>query len=161
MATMKKRFVIDRIGETSLYPEHAERVEHRANKILNGLTEDGFIKPIYKNCGLVVDSYRIPPAIHRVLTAQPKLDMFGELTYRGLTFWNGSIFNVDAAIIDGRHEISFKRGTNLVVVYLERWQNSATQHIEVPEIKILNFLKNLKYLKFLSLRGISLIKELP
>ncbi|XP_028073789.1 disease resistance RPP13-like protein 4 [Camellia sinensis] len=89
------------------------------------------------------------------------VDQFGDLTYRGLTFWDSSIVNVDAAIIDGRHEIIFKRGTDLKVVYLGRWQNSVTHHIEVSDIKILNFLKNMKQLRVLSLRGISLITELP
>ncbi|CAL5355259.1 unnamed protein product [Camellia sinensis] len=160
MATMKKRFVIY-WWISGCIPFEAEAAERHANGILNGLTAKGFIEPIYKNCGSIVDSYRMPPAIRCVLTTEPTVDRFGDLTYRGLTFWYGSIVNVDAAIIDGRHEIIFKRCTDLKVVYLGRWQNSVTHHIEVSDIKILNFLKNMKQLRVLSLRGISLITELP
>ncbi|GMP94431.1 hypothetical protein CsSME_00043894 [Camellia sinensis var. sinensis] len=160
MATMKKRFVIY-WWISGCIPFEAEAVERHANGILNGLTAKGFIEPIYKNCGSIVDSYRMPPAIRCVLTTEPTVDRFGDLTYRGLTFWYGSIVNVDAAIIDGRHEIIFKRCTDLKVVYLGRWQNSVTHHIEVSDIKILNFLKNMKQLRVLSLRGISFITELP
>ncbi|GMP94424.1 hypothetical protein CsSME_00043887 [Camellia sinensis var. sinensis] len=103
----------------------------------------------------------MPPAIRCVLTTEPKLDQFGDFPYRGLTFRNSNVVNVDVAIIDGRHEIIFKRDTNLKIVYLGRWQNSVTHHIEVSDIKILNFLKNMKQLRFLSLQGISLIIELP
>ncbi|XP_028063907.1 disease resistance RPP13-like protein 4 [Camellia sinensis] len=160
MATMKKRFVIYWCISGCI-PFQAEQAELYANGILDGLTAKGFIEPIYKNCGLIVDSYRMPPAIRCVLTTESTVDQFGNLTYRGLTFWDSSIVNVDAAIIDGRHEIIFKRGTDLKVVYLGRWQNSVTHHIEVSDIKILNFLKNMKRLRVLSLRGISLITELP
>ncbi|KAI7993843.1 Disease resistance RPP13-like protein 4 [Camellia lanceoleosa] len=98
------------------------------------------------------------PAIRCVLTTERKLDQFGYSPHRCLTFWNRSIVNVDAAIID---EFFFRRGTNLKVVYLGRWHNSVTHHIEISDIKILNGLKNMKQLRFLSLRGISLITELP
>ncbi|GMP94421.1 hypothetical protein CsSME_00043884 [Camellia sinensis var. sinensis] len=150
MATMKKRFVIYwwsflQSGLFSSRCLYRELAEFLANEILDDLNAKGFIEPIYKNCGLVVDSYRMPPYIRSAVTFELE----------------DSIVNVDAAIIDGRHEIIFKRGTNLKVVYLGRWQNSVTHHIEVPDIKILNFLKNMKELRFLSLRGISLIKELP
>ncbi|KAL7164154.1 hypothetical protein ACSBR2_040129 [Camellia fascicularis] len=102
-----------------------------------------------------------PPAIRCVLAAERKLVPLGNFLYRGLTYCVRSIVNVDAAIIDGRHEIIFKRETNLNVLYLGRWQNLVTHHIEVSDIKILNVLKNMKQLRFLSLRGISLITELP
>ncbi|GMP94416.1 hypothetical protein CsSME_00043881 [Camellia sinensis var. sinensis] len=85
-------------------------------------------------------------------------DYFPDLRF---ACWERCIVNVDAAIIDGRHEIIFERGTDLRVVYLGRWQNSVTHHIEVSDINILNFLKNKKVVGFLSLRGISLITELP
>ncbi|THG15535.1 hypothetical protein TEA_024729 [Camellia sinensis var. sinensis] len=132
-----------------------------ANEILDELTAKGFIEPIYKNCGLVVDSYRMPPYIRSVATLELKghdFDYFPDLRF---ACWERCIVNVDAAIIDGRHEIIFERGTDLRVVYLGRWQNSVTHHIEVSDINILNFLKNKKVVGFLSLRGISLITELP
>ncbi|CAL5431796.1 unnamed protein product [Camellia sinensis] len=55
----------------------------------------------------------------------------------------------------------FSKFIHFDIVYLGRWQNSVTHHIEVADIKILNALKNMKQMSFLSLRGISLITELP
>ncbi|KAI7993251.1 Disease resistance RPP13-like protein 4 [Camellia lanceoleosa] len=171
MATIKKRFMIYLwIGEGLLPPMKSmdqnteeeivlgKTAEDFVNEILDELTAKGFIEPIYKNCGLAVDSYRMHPAIRCVLTTERKLDQFGYSPHRCLTFWNRSIVNVDAAIID---EFFFRRGTNLKVVYLGRWHNSVTHHIEISDIKILDGLKNMKQLRFLSLRGISLITELP
>ncbi|XP_028114572.1 uncharacterized protein LOC114312533 [Camellia sinensis] len=166
MATMKKRFVIYwwsflQSGLFSSRCLYRELAEFLANEILDDLNAKGFIEPIYKNCGLVVDSYRMPPYIRSAVTFELELHDFDYFLDLRFACWESCIVNVDAAIIDGRHEIIFKRGTNLKVVYLGRWQNSVTHHIEVPDIKILNFLKNMKELRFLSLRGISLIKELP
>ncbi|KAI7993207.1 Disease resistance RPP13-like protein 4 [Camellia lanceoleosa] len=185
MATIKKRFMIYwLIGEGVLFREPADRDERLANeifdelaakgrlpprqtaedfvnKILHELTAKGFIEPIYKNCGFVVDSYRMPPYIRSAVTLELEGHDFDYFPNLRFACWERCIVNVDAAIIDGRHEIIFRRGTNLKVVYLGRWQNSVTHHIEVSDIKILNFLKNMKQLRFLSLRGISLITELP
>ncbi|KAI7993210.1 Disease resistance RPP13-like protein 4 [Camellia lanceoleosa] len=156
MATIKKRFVIYWwIGETFPFPARL------ANDILDELTAKGFIEPIYKNCGLVVDSYRMSPYIRSDITIELQghdFDYFPDIRF---ACRERCIVNVDAAIIDGRHEFIFKSGTDVKVVYLGRWQNSVTHHIEVPDIKILNALKNMKRLRFLSLRGISLITELP
>lgn len=156
MATIKKRFVIYWwIGETFPFPPRL------ANDILGELTVKGFIEPIYKNCGLVVDSYRMSPYIRSDITIELQgidFDYFPDIRF---ACWERCIVNVDAAIIDGRHEFIFKSGTDVKVVYLGRWQNSVTHHIEVPDIKILNALKNMQRLRFLSLRGISLITEIP
>ncbi|CAL5375890.1 unnamed protein product [Camellia sinensis] len=162
MATIKKRFMIYWwVGRENLYDFVWRTAEDTVNEILGALTAKGFIEPIYKNCGLVVDSYRMPPYIRSALTIESEWFGFDYFPDRCLTCWNRCIFNIDAAIIDGRHEIIFKRGTNLEVAYLGRWQSSVTHHIEVPDIKIFNALKNMKQLRFLSLRGISLIIELP
>ncbi|KAL7164158.1 hypothetical protein ACSBR2_040133 [Camellia fascicularis] len=129
--------------------------------MLNELTANGFIEPIYKNCGLVVDSYREPPYIRSALTFELEVHAFDYFPDIRFACSERCIVNVNAAIIDGRHEFIFKSGTDVELVYLGRWQNSVTHHIEVPDIKILNALKNMKQLTFLSLRGISLITELP
>ncbi|GMP95001.1 hypothetical protein CsSME_00044226 [Camellia sinensis var. sinensis] len=68
--------------------------------------------------------------------------------------------NVGEAIINDRFE-RFLKSTHFKTIYLGRWQNSVTHHIEVANTKILNTLKNMKELKFLSVQGISLITKLP
>ncbi|KAL4637085.1 hypothetical protein ACB092_03G055500 [Castanea dentata] len=50
---------------------------------------------------------------------------------------------------------------SLQVLYLGRWQKSASYHIEVKSAEFLKGLKSMEELKFLSLQGISRIKELP
>ncbi|XP_027927912.1 disease resistance RPP13-like protein 4 [Vigna unguiculata] len=50
---------------------------------------------------------------------------------------------------------------NLVVFQLGRWQDSALHHIEVGSQEFLKELRYLKKLKYVSLRGISRIFELP
>ncbi|XP_028097385.1 disease resistance RPP13-like protein 4 [Camellia sinensis] len=163
MATIKKRFMIYWwIGREHLYNSVMWQTgEDTVNQIMDALTARGFIEPIYKNCGLVVDSYRMPPYIRSALTIDSEWFGFDYFRVQCLTCWNRCIFNIDAAIIDGRHEIISKIGTNFEVAYLGRWQSSVTHHIEIPDIKIFNALKNMKQLRFLSFRGISLITELP
>ncbi|CAL5429011.1 unnamed protein product [Camellia sinensis] len=87
-------------------------------------------------------------------------EILDELTAKGFIEPLPTLYTPDAAIIDGRHEFIFKSGTDVKIVYLGRWKNSVTHHIEVPDIKILNALKNMKQLRFLSLQGISFITEL-
>ncbi|KAM3704908.1 hypothetical protein ACJW31_03G042100 [Castanea mollissima] len=50
---------------------------------------------------------------------------------------------------------------SLKVLYLGRWQKSASYHIEVKSAEFLEGLKSMEELKFLSLQGISRVKELP
>ncbi|XP_028113461.1 disease resistance RPP13-like protein 4 [Camellia sinensis] len=77
-----------------------------------------------------------------------------------VTLFNLCFLKFGEAIVDMRFERFFNHDY-FRVVYLGRWQNSITHHIEVTYLKILNGLKNMKQLRFLSLRGISLITELP
>ena len=55
----------------------------------------------------------------------------------------------------------FSKMKNVKVLYLGRWQSSGEHHIEVEGIDFLKVLMNMKYLRLLSLRGISRINELP
>ena len=93
-----------------------------------------------------------------------------------------TIFNVNEHFPDLRFEWSakkkkvsilewFSRMKNLNVLYLGRWQSSDQlliekkksykNHIEVESTEFLKGLKNMKYLRLLSLQGISRINELP
>ncbi|XP_028116174.1 disease resistance RPP13-like protein 4 [Camellia sinensis] len=177
MVTIKKRLMIYWwIGEglvptISIDRKTEEEIavtktaEDCGNELLDELTAKGFIEPIYKNSVLVVDSYRMRPFIHSTLKKfyfRPVWTMDSDTRFvtEYARYEHPCFLNVGEAIINDRFE-RFSEFTHFKIVYLGRWQNSVTHHIEVADIKILNALKNMKQLQFLSLRGISLITELP
>nr|XP_007139918.1 hypothetical protein PHAVU_008G069600g [Phaseolus vulgaris]ESW11912.1 hypothetical protein PHAVU_008G069600g [Phaseolus vulgaris] len=71
-----------------------------------------------------------------------------------------TVFNVGASYLNFRPQW-VNELKNLVVLQLGRWQDSPLHHIEVESEEFLKELKNLRQLKYLSLRGISNIFELP
>ncbi|KAL4601423.1 hypothetical protein ACB092_11G272100 [Castanea dentata] len=83
-----------------------------------------------------------------------------------------TLFNVNEPFPDSRFESFrkvnndnivdwFSKMKNVKVLYLGRWQSSGEHHIEVENIDFLKGLMNMKYLRLLSLQGISRINELP
>ncbi|KAK7374211.1 hypothetical protein VNO80_07638 [Phaseolus coccineus] len=71
-----------------------------------------------------------------------------------------TVFNVGASYLNFRPQW-VNALKNLEVLQLGRWQNSPLHHIEVESEEFLKELKDLRQLKYLSLRGISKISELP
>ncbi|KAH7856248.1 hypothetical protein Vadar_034472 [Vaccinium darrowii] len=71
------------------------------------------------------------------------------------------LFNVDETELNFEKPEVFSRMKNINLLCLGRWQTSRTHHIQVEDTEFLEGLKNMKYLKFLSLQGISPIKNLP
>ncbi|KAL7164527.1 hypothetical protein ACSBR2_040433 [Camellia fascicularis] len=173
MVTIKKRIMIYLwIGEGLVSPTFStstdkeialvKTAEEFSNEFLDEFTTKGFIEPIYKNCGLAVDSYRMHPSVHSFfrLFCCKVLCTMDTVNYTPWASLYKCFLNVGEAIIDDRFE-GFSKFIYFEIVYLGRWQNKITHHIEVTDTKILNALKNMKKLRFLSLRGISLITELP
>ncbi|CAL5429246.1 unnamed protein product [Camellia sinensis] len=165
---VKKRFMIywwigEGLVSSSSTVTEMKTAEEFSNEFLDQFTTTGFIEPIYKNCGLAVDSYRMHPSIHSALN-QFCLKVVCTMGTNNRIYTPFALhkcfLNVGEAIIDDRFE-GFSKFIYFEIVYLGRWQNSATHHIEVADTKILNALKNMKQLRFLSMRGISLITELP
>ncbi|THF97292.1 hypothetical protein TEA_020907 [Camellia sinensis var. sinensis] len=153
MATIKKRIMIywwigRHIEEEIMLRKMAEDF---VNEILDELTAKGFIEPIYKNCGLLVHSYKMPSYICSALEIKRNWCTFDYFQHGCLTCWNRCIVNVDAAIIDGRHEIIFKRGTNLKVVYM------ACHNLEV----VPNWIGLLKNLTHLDISECYLLDHMP
>ncbi|KAI8562267.1 hypothetical protein RHMOL_Rhmol03G0021800 [Rhododendron molle] len=140
----------------------------RWNVFLDNLVEEGFIQPIYQTCSLVPDSCRMSLSVRSALygaakatgfTSKDNLDLDLQ-NDRGHGWGHKCLINVGAAIINWETEI-FDNIENIKCLYLGRWQSSAMHHIELADAKILHGLKDLKSLTFLSLRGISMITELP
>ncbi|GFZ03152.1 hypothetical protein Acr_15g0017600 [Actinidia rufa] len=139
--------------------------EEDANKDFECLIGMGLIEPVYQKCSLVPDSCRMPLSVRSALSLSDITKKYvntSKYNTGGITeFHRGGfsyLINVDNAIIDGK---LLEKGTDFNTRYLGRWQSSATHHIEVADNKVLHGLKNMKRLRFLSLRGISMIKELP
>ncbi|XP_058205593.1 disease resistance RPP13-like protein 4 [Rhododendron vialii] len=147
------------------------------NTILNEFVEKGFIQPIYQNCSLAPDSCRMSISVRSALyeaakasgfTSKDNLDLDLQNDNLGLDLENdrghilghACLINVGEAVINWESEI-FDNTENIRCLCLGRWQSSATHHIELADAKILHGLKDLKNLTFLSLRGISMITELP
>ncbi|CAL5344856.1 unnamed protein product [Camellia sinensis] len=179
MASIKKKFLIYWwIGEGFLPPNPEDQKtkseialgkteEDFGNEILGELVAKDIIEPIYKNCSLVTNSYRMLPFIRSALTITAERFGFSpvctlDLDTLSLAQYNKyqCLLNVGAAIIDGGPKL-FSKMNHFKILYLGRWQKSVTHHIEVADAKILHGLKNMNQLRFLSLRGISLIEELP
>ncbi|KAL6133834.1 hypothetical protein ACLB2K_066067 [Fragaria x ananassa] len=71
-----------------------------------------------------------------------------------------TIFNVNKSY-PNFSKVEWSRLKNVKVLYLGRWHSRAKHHIEVVDIDFLKGLMFMKRLRFLSLRGISGIMELP
>ncbi|PON49323.1 LRR domain containing protein [Parasponia andersonii] len=85
-----------------------------------------------------------------------------ELTYG--THWKQG--NVRTVFNVSEHRLEFKSGwfskmKYVRVLQLGRWESSAKHVIEVEDSEFLKGLKRMKHLRYLSLRGVSVITELP
>ncbi|KAI8562270.1 hypothetical protein RHMOL_Rhmol03G0022100 [Rhododendron molle] len=150
---------------------HLPRVEEDEGiRIFDKLIAKGFIEPVNQNCSLVPDSCRMSPSVRSSLyneaedkrfTSNDTLDLdFGSLCCYPYDYGKSCLINVGEAIVICGPEI-FENMKFIRSLYLGRWQSSAMHHIELADPKILHGLKNLFWLEFLSLRGISMITELP
>ncbi|XP_030971060.1 uncharacterized protein LOC115991473 [Quercus lobata] len=72
-----------------------------------------------------------------------------------------TIFNVNEPFPDFFKLEWFSKLKNVKVLYLGRWKNSASHHIEVESGVFLKGLRSMKFLRFFSLQGISRITKLP
>ncbi|XP_058193163.1 disease resistance RPP13-like protein 4 isoform X3 [Rhododendron vialii] len=143
-------------------------VEVLAGKIFDDLIAKGFIEPIYQNCSLVPDECKMSLSVRSSLYEEAKdrgfisngtsLDLDHE---SGVQIRQTScLINVGEAIVNFQPEI-LENMKHIQSLYLGRWQSSATHHIELADAKIPHGMNKLNSLTFLSLRGISMIMELP
>ncbi|XP_017407709.2 disease resistance protein RGA2 [Vigna angularis] len=72
-----------------------------------------------------------------------------------------TVFNIGSSYLNFKPQWVTDELKDLEVLQLGRWQDSALHHIEVGSQEFLKELRYLKKLKYLSLRGISNIFELP
>ncbi|KAH7854957.1 hypothetical protein Vadar_019582 [Vaccinium darrowii] len=148
--------------------EELPREEDAGNEIFDELIEKGFIEPIYQNSSLVPDSCKMSLFVRSSLYKEAENSGFTsngtlDLDHRfvcGDQPGHSCLINVGEAIINCEPQI-FENMKHIQSLYFGRWQSSATHHIELADTKILLGLNKVTSLKFLSLRGISLITKLP
>ncbi|PHT37160.1 hypothetical protein CQW23_24860 [Capsicum baccatum] len=70
------------------------------------------------------------------------------------------VFNLNDVFLQLKREW-FTETKHVNILYLGRWESTSQKHIEVEKSKDLEGLANLKYVKFLSLQGISGITGIP
>ncbi|XP_058205588.1 uncharacterized protein LOC131319378 [Rhododendron vialii] len=133
-------------------------------KIFDELIAKHFIE----RCSAVPNSCRMKPSVRSFLSELAEGKGFtsngaplnGDFLKdcRGLA---GNSCRINSEAIINKELKIFENVETIQSLHLGRWQSSAKHHIELEDIKILNGLKNLRLLKFLSLRGISMMTELP
>ncbi|KAK7333521.1 hypothetical protein VNO80_30296 [Phaseolus coccineus] len=107
----------------------------------------------------IITSFHYNNFDHTCLVLDQQKVQIDDKFYRKFGHWR-SVFNLGAKYltIEPQWMSEMKR---LVVLQLGRWKQSPLHHIEVASTKFMTYLKALKHLKYLSLRGISRISELP
>ncbi|CAL8145775.1 unnamed protein product [Prunus armeniaca] len=164
--------------------------EDTANKFFNDFIEKGLIKPVYKKRRPSADSCSMDPSVRYAAIKLAKragffsFDSNGnptedftcsrraclvkteegssvhELPYRLEQEKVQSIINVNEPNLDFRPEW-FSKMKYVAVLQLGRWESSAKHFIQVEDSAFLKGLKNMRHLRYLSLRGVSRITELP
>ncbi|CAL8145848.1 unnamed protein product [Prunus armeniaca] len=164
--------------------------EDTANQFFNDFIEKGLIKPVYKKGRPSADSCNMDPYIRDAVIILAKragffnFDSNGnptedftrsrraclvkteegssihELPYRLEQEKVQSIINVNEPNLDFRSEW-FSKMKYVKVLQLGRWQSSAKHLIQVEDSEFLKGLKNMRHIRYLSLRGVSRITELP
>ncbi|KAK7387019.1 hypothetical protein VNO78_27474 [Psophocarpus tetragonolobus] len=136
---------------------------------INPCVSDMSVWPLVKNdeeqlCGiyskLIAPSHHHPNTSHRSLVLdQRKVKLGDEFGFKS-THWR-AVFNVGASYLSLAPQWIAKM-KQLEVLQLGRWlHDSPTHHIEVDNEEFFKELRDQKHLKYLSLRGISRIFELP
>ncbi|GLT45939.1 hypothetical protein SLA2020_197340 [Shorea laevis] len=177
------------VGEGFVDPEKESGLAEKfANETMEELLSNGFIEPIIRKRRLI--GYRMHPLVRSVLVSlaskvaffsfdefgNPTADFKSSLTAclvktedrtsqealvkKGDPEKLHALFNVNDPYPDFNVEW-FSRLKNVNVISLGRWQSTTALHIEVENTEFLKGMKNMKYLRFFSLEGVSRITQLP
>ncbi|BFG27619.1 hypothetical protein CerSpe_138940 [Prunus speciosa] len=164
--------------------------EDTANDFFKHFIEKGLIKQVYKKRRPSADSCSMDPSIrYAVIKLAQRAGFFSfdsngnptedftcsrraclvkteegssvhELPYRLEQEKVQSIINVNEPNLDFRPEW-FSKMKYVAVLQLGRWESSAKHLIQVEDSEFLKGLKNMRQLRYLSLRGVSRITKLP
>jgi len=173
-AVIKKRNAINLwIGEGLITNNKKETAEEEGEDVIDDLLKCGVIVRCGNGNDPFANRFRILPGdLHGVsnlirdfdyirsspLQLDSKKVTVGGVHTKNVTLRN--IFNIGASYLNFRPQWTTEL-RNLEVLQLGRWQDSALHHIEVGSQEFLKDLRYLKELKYLSLRGMSRIFEVP
>ncbi|KAM1008713.1 hypothetical protein ACFX2A_005221 [Malus domestica] len=183
-AIIKKKVLVHWwVGEESID-------EKMANEFFKEFTEKGLIKPVYKKRRPSADSCTMDPSTRYAVIRLAEKAQFINCNTDGnptenftCSRWEClvkteegssilelpfhlkqenvlSMINVNEPDLEFRPDW-FSKMKNVRVLQLGRWQSSAEHLIQVEDSDFLKGLKNMRHLRYLSLRGVSGITELP
>ncbi|XP_027340990.1 disease resistance RPP13-like protein 4 [Abrus precatorius] len=177
------------IGDGFVKNTKEKMAEEKGEEIFDELLNSYLIVPHDNGKCPIVNKFKINPWIRHMLVSLVPREINNQLFYSqigsshqylpshtclvldqqkvkisdefGLEYDNWrTVFNVGASYLNFGPQWMTKM-KKLVVLQLGRWQASPSHHIEVENVEFLKGLKDQKNLKYLSLRGISRISELP
>ncbi|WVZ08608.1 hypothetical protein V8G54_021954 [Vigna mungo] len=150
-AVIRKRIAINMwIAEGLVRNTEKKTAEEKGEDVIDDLLK--FKLKLY----LDGDSEYIRPS--RLLLDRKKV-IVGGVDTKNVTLRN--IYNIGSSYLNFGPQWGTDAWKDLKVLQLGRWQDSSLHHIEVGSQEFLRELRTLKQLKYLSLRGISNIFELP
>ncbi|XP_062014763.1 disease resistance RPP13-like protein 4 [Rosa rugosa] len=175
--------------DTSATGESQETVEEIGNKFFKEFLEKGIIEPFYKRSRPSADSCKMQPSIRDAVIELARTENFFDFDRNGnptedfscseraclvRTIEGSNVRelpllssqeNVQSLINVNEHDLYFRpnwfsKMKSVKVLQLGRW-HSDKHLIEVEDCEFLKGLKNMRELRYLSLRGVSRITELP
>ncbi|XP_047168973.1 putative disease resistance protein RGA4 [Vigna umbellata] len=168
-AVIRKRNAINLwIGKGLIKNTMEKTAENIGEDVIDDLLEFQVIVPYGSRKDALVKKFQILPDIrHGAFYPQIKVDRL-ELEQKRVKVGDRyfghtirTVFNIGSSYLNFKPQWVTDELKDLEVLQLGRWQDSALHHIEVGSEEFLKELRYLKKLKYLSLRGISNIFELP
>jgi hypothetical protein len=173
------------IGEGLVAATRSQTAEDVGNACFEKLIALEMIEPVYQKCRYRVNQCKLHPWIRRMLIKVAKQARFFEFDSDGNATWDCSATHRACLVEEHQQEIDVASLRNLLTIFnvneqylqfdkcwfldlrkiavlqLGRWHNLRRHHIEVDSTDFLEGLQLSNQLKYLCLRGISRIIELP
>ncbi|TVU34817.1 hypothetical protein EJB05_16669, partial [Eragrostis curvula] len=179
------------IGEGLVAATRSQTAEDVGKDCFEKLIAQEMIEPVYQKRSYGVNQCKLHPWIRRMLVTVARQARFFEFDSDGNAIWDFSATHRACLVEEHQQEIKVASVRNqfdpdglltifnvnerylqfekswffglrkITVLQLGRWHNLYRHHIEVDSIEFLEGLQSSKQLKYLCLRGISRITELP
>ncbi|CAO2177900.1 unnamed protein product [Urochloa humidicola] len=173
------------IGEGLVAGTRSQTAEDVGKECFEKLIAQEMIEPVYQKRSYGVNQCKLHPWIRRMLITVARQAQFFEFDSDGNATWDFSATHRACLVEEHQLEIDVASVRNLLTIFnvnerylqfekswffdlrkiavlqLGRWHNLYRHHIEVDSTEFLEGLQSSNQLKYLCLRGISRITELP